>query len=102
MMAAAQQQQMANDGLINTSHGGHSAGFLPLSQSAAIAAAATGGQIPLVGGLSCFQANGAAQGKSLILQSILNHIIINLSFSFQGVVPQSQLNQSYFNQQVLL
>lgn len=67
MMAAAQQQQMANDGLINTSHGGHSAGFLPLSQSAAIAAAATGGQIPLVGGLSCFQANAAAQGKNLLL-----------------------------------
>lgn len=53
MMAAQQQQQ--HDGMMNTSHG--PGGFLPLSQSAAIAAAATGGQIPLIGGLSCFQGN---------------------------------------------
>lgn len=58
MMAAQQQQQQHNDGLINTSHGGPG-GFLPMSQSAVIAAAATGGQIPLIGGLSCFQANQA-------------------------------------------
>lgn len=70
MMAAAQQQVpppiLAHEALMNTSHGPSApgGGFLPMSQSAAIAAAAAGGQIPLIGGLSCFQANAAAQGSS--------------------------------------
>ena len=74
-----------------------------MSQSAVIAAAATGGQIPLIGGLSCFQANQAGE-KNKIIKFIYTRInfLLRLLGVAQAMAQQNQMSQSFYNLQVTL